>query len=600
MRERESNAESGPSSSPEPGPLEIRNAGDAGHYLGEQLEALKGSTIMMVDDEPTTLEVLAAFLDGEGYSEILSTSDSPHAVEMVRQQHPDVLLLDLVMPKLGGFEILAALRQDPELEHVPVIILTSSVDAETKLRALELGATDFLAKPVDPSELALRIRNTLAAKAYRDRLAYYDSLTGLPNARYVSERLGTVLERQGVAGCAVLQIDLDRFKQVNDALGRAAGDQVVQYVAERLEGRARPGDRLARVGPDEFSMFLVGSDASEQATQVARRLLADLAQPIRLGEREVFVSASIGIALFPSDGTDLETLLENAAAALSLAKRTGGSCFQYYRASLNSQSLEDLSLEVELRSAADRNQLRLLYQPKIDCRDGRIAGAEALMRWTHPELGPVPPERFIGIAEQTDLIDSIGEWALRDACEQVQAWRSAGVEVPRIAVNVSRRQFRSGRFAETVGCILAETGVDGKQLVLEITESLLIEDTDEALSSLRLIKAMGLSLSLDDFGTCYSSLSMLAKFPLDELKIDRSFVDGLSDDDSGTALVSAIIGMSHSLGLSVVAEGVEKQAQLEFLEELGCDMYQGYLFSKPLAADDLLRLLHGAERRGPG
>ena len=353
----------------------------------------------------------------------------------------------------------------------------------------------------------------------------------------------------------------------------------------------RSGDRLARVGPDEFSMFLIGSELTHQAPIIARRLLAKLAEPICLADRELFVSASIGIALWPSDGDDVEVLLGSAGTALSHAKRSGGNCYQYYRPSLNSQSLEELSLEVQLRSAAERDELELVYQPKVDLRDGSISGLEALMRWNHPELGQVPPSRFIAIAEQTDLINSLGQWALRTACEQARAWQAAGVPAPRVAVNVSSRQFRSGRFAKTVERTLAETGLDGRQLMLEITESLLMENPEEVLSILKLIKTMGPKLSIDDFGTGYSSLSMLTKFPLDELKIDRSFVDVLPGDPNGAAIVSGIIAMSHSLGLVVVAEGVEKQEQLDFLEEVGCDVYQGYLYSKPLPPEKLTPLL---------
>jgi len=559
---------------------------------------LKGSLIMMVDDEPTTLDVLEVFLQGEGYEKLLTTTDSTRALEMLRRETPDVLLLDLIMPGVGGLELLASIRADPDLKHTPVLILTSSTEAETKLRALELGATDFLAKPVDPSELALRLRNTLAAKAYRDHLVYYDGLTGLPNRRLFCERLDRALQRVNPESveCAVLRINIDRFKQINEALGHRVGDALLREVAQRLQECVRSSDLLGILGMnaddsplsrgsgDEFLAFLSGVGPVDQAARIARRILANLPRPFRTEGRELFVTASVGIALFPRDGEDSEGLLSNAGIAVVHAKQGGGNDYQFYSRSLKVESLERLSLENDLRRALDREELTVHYQPKVDVATGAIIGAEALLRWEHPELGFVPPGRFVPIAEESGLIEAVGEWVLTAACRQSRAWQATGLRPVPVSVNVSSRQFRTRRLTAAIRRALEESQLDGERLVLEVTESMLIENPGQTVEMLRDIKKMGVKISVDDFGTGYSSLSYLKKLPLDEIKIDQSFVQGIPADADDAAIVDAIVAMARSLGLLVVAEGVETPEQLAFLRERGCDEYQGYLRSRPVPA----------------
>jgi len=583
---------------------------DVANSAGGQFEHPKTATIMMVDDEPTTIEVLEAFLEGEGYENFLTTTDSREALQLLESHRPDVLLLDLIMPNLGGLEVLSLIRNDQALKHTPVIILTSSSEEETKIEALELGATEFLAKPVDASELALRLRNTLNAKAYQDHLTYYDGLTGLPNRRLFMERTDLALQRTKMNSmeCAVFHIDIDRFKQINDALGHRFGDALLKAVAERLDESVRVGDflgalalhgessPLSRVGGDEFFLFLPEVHSVDHAARIARRLLSDLSKPFCPEGQDLFLTSSIGIALFPSDGENVETLAANAGIATSHAKQSGGNRYQFYSKSLNAESLERLNLENQLRKALDRQELLLHYQPKVDVRTGRIIGAEALMRWQHPELGLVPPLRFIPIAEETDLIASLGEWALRTACQQNKAWQVAGFSPIRVSVNVSSKQFQMRRLLGTVQGALQASGLEAKHLILEVTESLLIENRQATSDMLREFKEMGLKISVDDFGTGYSSLSNLKSLPLDELKIDRSFVDGVPRDADDAAIVSATIAMAHSLGLTVVAEGVETEEQLAFLEDRGCDEYQGYLFSRPVAPNKWTPLLE----RGTG
>ncbi len=575
----------------------------------DRLASRLSATLLMVDDEPTTIDVIEMFLQAEGYERLIPVTDSRRAFATIAEERPDVVLLDLNMPEVGGLEILQAMRADEALEHVPVIILTSSADADTKLQALELGANDFLAKPVDPSELVLRLRNTLAAKAYQDQLQYYDRLTGLPNRRLFSERLGQMLgiSRRTSDQCAVLTIGLDRFRQINDTLGRAVGDTLLSSAADRIaksvaaDSPVQPasGHRsrlLARVGGDEFALLLSGTGVVEEADRVARRLHSRLQEHFELDGREVFTSCSIGIACFPDDGDHAEAVLANAGIALSHAEREGGSGIQFYNPSLNVRSAERLELEGQLRRALDRDEIALHYQPKVDMGTGRIVGAEALMRWQHPEMGNVPPDRFIPIAEETGLIASLGEWAIRTACCQARAWQDAGLPL-RVSVNLSAKQFHAGGIAEMVRSALRDSGLEGSRLMLELTESMIMENVQETSETLRAFKDMGLALSVDDFGTGYSSLSYLKRFPLDELKIDRSFVQGVPEDGDDAAIVTAIVGMTHSLGLKVVAEGVETPEQLAFLRGLGCDEYQGYLCSKPVAADEWAGLLEEARNR---
>lgn len=565
------------------------------------------SKIMIVDDEPTTIEILEMFLQGEGYQRFVKTTDSRNAVALARTENPDVLLLDVMMSEVGGLDVLRAIRRDEGLQHLPVIILTSSTEPATKLQALELGATDLLAKPVDPSELALRLKNTLTAKVYQDRLAYYDRLTGLPNRRLFMDRLARTLRRAKSRSidCALLHLDLDRFKQINDALGHSVGDALLQAVAARLEQSIRPTDFLgvpgipdidrpfSRVGGDEFSVLLPGVGAFERAARVARRILAMLSEPFHVDGQDLFVTSSIGVALFPADGEDIETLLANANIAMSHAKKQGRNGFQFYDRSLNSESAERLGLENQLRRAIDRKEIMLHYQPKVDVKSGRIIGAEALMRWEHPELGRVEPDRFIPIAEEAGLITSLGEWALRTACQQNRAWQDAGLPPISIAVNVSAKQFQNVGFVDTIRRALEESRMDPKFLVLELTESMIMDDPAQTARMLEAIKAMGARTSIDDFGTGYSSLSTLKRFPIDELKIDRSFVKNIPQDADDVAIVNAVILMGHTLGLTVVAEGVETAEQLAFLEGHRCDTYQGYLRSRPFPAEDFEMLLTG-------
>jgi len=563
------------------------------------------SLIMMVDDEPINIEVLQTFLQDAGYKKFIQCSAPAKAMDMISSERPDVVLLDLVMPEVSGFEILKRMRNSETLRHIPVIILTSSTDADTKLMALELGATDFLGKPFDPSELALRLRNTLSAKAYRDRLENYDSVTGLPNRRLLTERLERELRHAAGAGTvgAVIQVNIDRFKQINEALGLGIGDSVLKGVAMRLDlaiggavAAGKAGDPfnpplLARLGSDEFVILLMGLADGEAAAHLAETLLAAIAAPFRAGGEDVVLTASAGVTAFPDDGMEAGALLNNAAVAMRHAKEKGGGKCQVYTRDFSAKSVHRLNVESELRRAIEREELRIFFQPKVRVENGRGSGSEVLVRWLHPDRGLIGPDKFIPIAEETGLIVPLGEWVLRAACNQTADWLRAGLRVPRFSVNVASPQFRTQRFPATVAAALQDADLDPRFLGLELTESAMMEDAPRSVRALQELKEIGVRLSIDDFGTGYSSLTYLKRFPLNELKIDRSFVMGVDTDADNAAIVIAIIAMARGLGLSVCAEGVETKSQLALLKRHSCDECQGYLFSKPVPAETFGKML---------
>jgi diguanylate cyclase (GGDEF)-like protein len=568
---------------------------------GEDAEHAESPIVMMVDDEQLNLEVLQTFLEEAGYKEFVSVTEPERVLGLLAERHPDVMLLDLVMPGMSGFEILERMRTDEQLRHIPVIVLTSSTDAETKLKALELGATDFLGKPTDPSELALRLRNTLSAKAYRDRLANYDPVTGLPNRRLLMDRLERTLRETARAGAsgAVMHIHLDRFKQISEAFGLGIGDSLLKGVAMRLDFGVRSSasgavPKIYRTGDDEFALLLPGMGRGDETAALAQALLAAMAAPFRAAGQEVSITAGIGIAVFPDDGMEASALASHAGVAARHANQHGGKGYQFYAKELNATSLRRLSVESELRRALEQEEFRIYYQPKVRAQNGRGTGAEVLVRWQHPERGLVGPGEFIPVAEETGLIVPLGEWVLRAACAQTKAWLNAGLRVPRVTVNVSGKQFHAPQMTETVVNALKASGLAPQYLGIELTESAVMGNAERHIRTLHELKELGVTLSIDDFGTGYSSLSYLKRFPLDELKIDRSFVSGVDTDPDNAAIVIAIIAMAHCLGLSVVAEGVETKAQLEFLKSKACDECQGFLFAKPMSAELFEKLLGGS------
>jgi len=438
-------------------------------------------------------------------------------------------------------------------------------------------------------------------KETEQRLAYlanHDALTGLPNRTLFNDRLNHALahgERYKL-GLAILFLDLDRFKVINDTLGHDIGDQLLQNLAQRLTKSLRGSDTVARWGGDEFTILVDELNSPQDAVAVARRVLDVLTEPFMLNGHEIFVTCSIGITLYPKDGRDAQALLSNADAAMYRAKEKGRNNYQFYTAAMNASALERLRLESDLRRALEREEFFLHYQPKVEIRTGRIVGVEALIRWDHPTLGMVSPQQFIPLAEETGLIVPIGEWVLRTACTQNQAWHSAGVCSIRMAVNISAQQFKKENLTEAVIRILDETGLPHDLLELEITESVMMQDMERAVAVLTELSARGIRFSIDDFGTGYSSLVYLKRLPIDILKIDRSLVSQMPEDPDDTAIAAAIISMGKSLNLQVIAEGVETEQQLAFLLQQGCDEAQGFLFSRPVAANKMTELL---QQKGP-
>jgi diguanylate cyclase (GGDEF)-like protein len=464
-------------------------------------------------------------------------------------------------------------------------------------------------------QVAVALANARMLQQVRT-LAYYDSLTGLPNRLSYKERLAQSLEDAGrhEGLVAALFIDLDHFSRINDTLGHDAGDHLLQQVAGRLRASCREREdevgpaaaaldpQVARLGGDEFTVLMPGLAEPRDAGKLARRILSSLAQPFRLDGREIFINASIGIAIYPYDGEDLETLLMHADTAMYQAKEQGGGSYQAYSRSMNASALQRLTLEHSLRRALEREQFEVHYQPIVEARTGRPVGAEALVRWRHPELGLLLPSEFIPLAEENGLIVPLGEWVIQRACAHNREWQLRGLPPLRVVVNLSSRQLRRG-ITDTVARILHTSGLESRYLGLELTESVLVNHQKEGTDTLHALRAMGLHLSVDDFGTGYSSFSYLKHFPLDTVKIDRSFVRDITGDPDDAAITTAIIAMGHALGLKVVAEGVETDAHVALLRRQGCDQLQGYYFSRPMPAGELaayLAQVKGAGKKGKG
>ncbi len=729
---------------PRPGGATVSRRDGAGAVPPDPPRAAR-PLVLVVDDEATVRMLAKAALHKAGFT-VEEAADGGSALGYLESRRPDLMMLDVTMPGLDGFETCARIREREGLESLPILMVTGLDDVASIERAYAVGATDFATKPINWTLLGHRLRyllrasDTLAkleqamgtivrgrrmlddaeriarmgswewdategrvrwssgllglwggppgggghsldallagvaaddrqhvrecldaavshgepaelthwitradgsvrcvhhriepvargeggsanlratlqdvtdrrlAEEKIRRLAYFDGLTGLPNRESFKERLAGEVERARRMGAslATLFLDLDEFKRINDTLGHAAGDQLLRHVATRLQDSVRGTDlvsfgvspgapcegTVARLGGDEFTLLLTDLSSREAPARVAERILALLARPVTVAGHEVVVSPSIGIAVFPGDGQDAQTLLESADTAMYFAKRAGKNLFQFYEPSMSAVAMRRLAMENQLRGAIARGEFALHYQPQMDVASGRVDSVEALARWDSPEFGRVSPAEFIPLAEETRLIVPIGEWVLATACQQVKDWQDQGVRVNRVAVNISPMQFMQPEFTEMVARTLQQTGLDPASLELEITETLLARDVELAIRTLHALKDLGVQLSIDDFGTGYSSLSQLKRFPVDRLKIDQSFVRNITSDSDDAAIAMAVIGMAGSMDLSVVAEGVETLEQLEFLKARRCNEVQGFFLSRALPPQELETLLH--------
>jgi diguanylate cyclase (GGDEF)-like protein len=438
------------------------------------------------------------------------------------------------------------------------------------------------------------ITSRKAAEEEIKQLAFYDPLTQLPNRRLLQERLkhSIEVERRDGKQLALLMLDLDRFKAVNDSLGHLAGDELLQQVAIRISARLRDVDMVARLGGDEFVVLLEDIAHAEDAARVASEIILVLSKPFQLAQSsDVQIGVSIGISLYPEHGANYETLMDHADAALYQAKDQGRGCYAYFSEDQTLAARERIALETRLRRAIEQGELRIFYQPQVDIASGRIVGAEALVRWQDPIEGLIPPVRFIPIAEETGLILEIGAWVLRETCRQGRLWLDAGLPPLTLAVNVSPQQFRRGDISALVATCLSETKFPAEYLELEMTESGLMENQDNVMALLNELRSQGIHLAIDDFGTGFSSLAYLKHFPLDVLKIDKSFIDDIPNLQDDMEIAATIIAMGRILGFKVLAEGVETPEQLAFLREKNCDLYQGYILSPPVPAEAFVELL---------
>ena len=565
--------------------------------------------VLIIDDEEQIRNLLIDVL-GTSY-QCSDAGSAEEALAALAKTTFDLVISDIDMGGMSGLELVPRVHSlSPD---TVVVMVSGNQDIEFAIRAMRVGAFDYITKPIDlrhveaSVERAINQSNLLKEKR-RDKdqienllqqrteevhwLGNYDTVTQLPNRALFEDRLEQAVAIAKATGqsLGVLFISLDQFKKVNDSLGHGPGDVLLREFAERLKSCINRSDTVARFGNDEFALLRTQIDGTKDVIETIGSLSQVLKFSFDLPGHELFATASVGVSLFPVDGEDSQTLLKNAGAALYKAKRSGGANYQFFTADLHELAASRLALESNLRRAIHNEEFLLHYQPRVSVDSLAITGLEALVRWQHPQLGLVSPSEFIPLAEDTGLIVQIGEWVLRAACLQGRRWIEEGFAPIPIAVNISARQFHDRDLSQTVIRILEETGFSPKHLELELTESSIMQNEEFAASMLNQLKSMGINISIDDFGTGFSSLASLKRLPIDALKIDQSFVREATTDPDDAALVMAIITLGHNLRLKVVAEGVETDDQLRFLQLLRCDEIQGYFFSKPVPADTLASL----------
>ena len=560
------------------------------------------SKLLIIDDEEPIRSLLIDLLGGD--YDCSDAGSAEEALTALADETFDLVISDIDMGGMSGLELVPRVHSlSPD---TVVVMISGNSDIEFAIEALRVGAFDYISKPIDIRHVEASVERALnhnellkEKRRYKEQLehllqqrTYYDTITQLPNRSLFEDRLTQAV---GIAkatnqSLGVLFISLDQFKKVNDSLGHGPGDTLLREFAERLKSCIGKSDTVARFGNDEFALLRSGIDGTTDVIETIASLYQVLKFSFDLPGHELVATASVGVSLFPMDGEDPQTLLKNAGAALYKAKRSGGDNYQFFTADMHELATKRLALESNLRRAIQNEELLVHYQPRVAVDSLAITGVEALVRWQHPTLGLISPSEFIPLAEDTGLIVPIGEWVLRTACLQGRRWRDEGFAPVPIAVNISARQFHDQDLAQTVIGIVEETGLSPRYLELELTESSIMQDAEFAARMLSRLKHMGISISIDDFGTGFSSLASLKRLPIDALKIDQSFVREAPSDPDDTALVMAIITLGHNLRLKVTAEGVETEEQLKFLQLLRCDEIQGNFFSKPLSAEKFVAL----------
>jgi diguanylate cyclase (GGDEF)-like protein len=550
--------------------------------------------------------------------ECVDVGSAEEALEVLKTINFDLVISDIQMGGISGLDLVPRVLKD--IPDTVVVMISGQQTIDSAIEAMRVGAFDYITKPLDLRHVQAAVRRALAhhkllsekrqyenhleelvaqRTAEIEHLAFYDRLTDLPNRTLFADRCAQALAsaQRSHRPVGVLLVSLDRFKKVADTLGHAAGDIVLSEAAARLQSCVSEADTVARFDGEEFALLLTQIAEAGDLADVSLAVSEAFKEPFRLGGQAVYVTTSIGISLSPFNGEDSNTVLRNAAAALYRAKKQGGNNHQFYAADMNAQAVERLALEASLRRAVENNEFITYYQPVVDLVSSETVGTEALVRWQHPELGLLPPARFIGLAEDTGQIMDIGELVLRTACTQTRLWQDEGLGRLRIAANISARHFQQKNFLERLKEVLGDTRLDPTCLELELTETSIMENAESAVTLLNEIRNLGVKIAIDDFGTGYSSLSYLKRLPIDTLKLDRSFVTGATTDPDDAALVMAIVTLAHNLRLRVVGEGIETAEQLAFLRLLKCDEGQGYLFSKPVTPDVFASSLRDAKRK---
>ena len=604
--------------------------------MTKSITAEQAIRILVVDDVADNLQILATTLSKQGY-QVRCAKNGLTALRGASTILPDLILLDIKMPDIDGYQVCQRLKANEDTKDIPIIFLSALDDVLDKVKAFDAGGVDYISKPIQVKEVLARVKNQISLQIANAKIselnqdlerrvyqrtvelktvvyklqqeinerqrvqqqlvhdALHDNLTGLPNRTLLTQRIEfTITHAKHNPGYryAVLFIDLDRFKIINDSLGHLIGDRLLVAVSRLLTECVRENDIVARLGGDEFVILLDGINSLEDATSIGDRIQHKLRLPFELGGQSIFTSASIGIVFSSIDYGSADDLMRNADIAMYRAKDNGKGRYTIFDQTMYDETLKLVELENNLRLALELNQFVLHYQPIISLENNQLVGFEALIRWRHPLRGFISPTEFIPIAEDTGLILKIGEWLLEEACDRLQRWRQRFTNIPEVqslkmSVNLSSQQLQESEFIDKLDRILRKTNLHGNCLKLEITESVLIEPEGNIQHTLRQIRDRDIKLSIDDFGTGYSSLSYLRRFPIDNLKIDRSFIEQMNSDVENFEIVRIIICLAKTLGMDTISEGVETSQQLHQLKAMGCEFGQGYLFSKPLAPEDV-------------